>query len=281
MEQEVNRMKKMAEFILEMRKAKGLTQKELAARLGVTDKAVSKWERGVSSPDISLIIPLAEALGVSAGELLNGEKEEAPIEERAETYLQEALKYSHKSASQRVEKLQNVFFAGLSAMFLLGAAVCLICDFAVSGTLTWSLIVLVSLFAAWGVLVPLFKAQTQRIRKSLLVISFLVFPYLAVLRILLKVPLLCTMGMYIAAAGLLGVWGIYFIIVYQWNSRKYFVISVICLILAGEEYGINCITDAFLGGTAANSASWFSSMVLMLLLSFLALCFGLAGHFRH
>ena len=76
MEHELYEQKKMADFILKMRKVRNLTQKDLAEKLGVTDKAVSKWERAVSSPDISLLIPLAKALGVSTGELLSGEKME-------------------------------------------------------------------------------------------------------------------------------------------------------------------------------------------------------------
>lgn len=55
------------------REAKKLTQAELAATLGVSDKAVSKWETGRSYPDITLIEPLAKALGLSAIELLSGE----------------------------------------------------------------------------------------------------------------------------------------------------------------------------------------------------------------
>ena len=55
------------------REAKRLTQAELAYTLGVSDKAVSKWETGRSYPDITLIEPLAKALGVSAIELLSGE----------------------------------------------------------------------------------------------------------------------------------------------------------------------------------------------------------------
>ena len=53
MEHELYEQKKMADFILKMRKVRNLTQKDLAEKLGVTDKAVSKWERAVSSPDIS------------------------------------------------------------------------------------------------------------------------------------------------------------------------------------------------------------------------------------
>lgn len=57
--------KKFGAFIAAQRKEKGLTQKELADKLCVTDKAVSKWERGLGFPDIKLIEPLSEALDVS------------------------------------------------------------------------------------------------------------------------------------------------------------------------------------------------------------------------
>ena len=51
-------------FLAQLRREKGMTQKELAACLYVSDKAVSKWERGLSVPDISLLVPLAEQAGV-------------------------------------------------------------------------------------------------------------------------------------------------------------------------------------------------------------------------
>lgn len=62
---------KFGEFITELRKEKGMTQRELAEKLFVSDKAVSKWERGQSLPDITMLNPLANALGVTAAELLN------------------------------------------------------------------------------------------------------------------------------------------------------------------------------------------------------------------
>ena len=63
--------KTMGEVISTLRKEKGLTQKELADRLNITDKAVSKWERGVACPDTQLIPKLAAILGLSVEELLN------------------------------------------------------------------------------------------------------------------------------------------------------------------------------------------------------------------
>ena len=59
-------------FISELRKAKGLSQNELGSLLNVTNKAVSRWETGRGLPDSSLLLPLAEALGVTADEILRG-----------------------------------------------------------------------------------------------------------------------------------------------------------------------------------------------------------------
>lgn len=63
---------KTGRFISERRKSINLTQKELANKLNITDKAVSKWERGLSFPDISILIPLAEILNISLYDLLIG-----------------------------------------------------------------------------------------------------------------------------------------------------------------------------------------------------------------
>ena len=60
--------------IRQLREALGMTQSELAEKIGVSNKAVSKWETGKGLPDISLLQPLAHALGVSLIELMNGEQ---------------------------------------------------------------------------------------------------------------------------------------------------------------------------------------------------------------
>lgn len=65
---------KLGAFIQSRRKALGMTQSELAKKLNVTDKAVSRWERGVGFPDIKLLEPLAKGLELSAAELLRCEQ---------------------------------------------------------------------------------------------------------------------------------------------------------------------------------------------------------------
>lgn len=66
--------KKIGQFIALLRKEKKLTQLELADKLGISDRAISKWENGRGMPDISLIKPLCEELDISINELLSGER---------------------------------------------------------------------------------------------------------------------------------------------------------------------------------------------------------------
>ena len=65
---------KIGEFISSQRRKNNLTQAALAEKLGITDRAVSKWERGKGLPDASLMLDLCEILGITVNELLNGEK---------------------------------------------------------------------------------------------------------------------------------------------------------------------------------------------------------------
>lgn len=64
---------KIGRFIASCRKACGYTQASLGEKLGITDRAVSKWERGKSMPDASIMLELCDLLGISVNELLTGE----------------------------------------------------------------------------------------------------------------------------------------------------------------------------------------------------------------
>ena len=64
---------KIGKFIAECRKQKQLTQLQLADKLSITDKAISKWERGIAMPDTSIMLELCDILCISVNELLNGE----------------------------------------------------------------------------------------------------------------------------------------------------------------------------------------------------------------
>lgn len=90
---------KFGSFIAGLRREKGYTQRELAEKLFVSDKAVSKWETGQSMPDISLLRPLAEILGVTATELLEGERispDTAMEARRTDELLQKVIRFSEE-----------------------------------------------------------------------------------------------------------------------------------------------------------------------------------------
>ena len=108
--EEERQNKNLGSFVAVLRREKGWTQKELAERLHVTDKAVSKWERRVSMPDTALLIPLAETLGVSVTELLRGERLEsdAPLAQReVEMLVEGAIRLSAGERQRRQEERQK------------------------------------------------------------------------------------------------------------------------------------------------------------------------------
>ena len=79
--------KTLGNMIAELRKQQGMTQLELAEKMGVTDKAVSKWERDLSCPDINSLPNLAQILGVSVEELMQTKKEAQAPESKAAQIL--------------------------------------------------------------------------------------------------------------------------------------------------------------------------------------------------
>ena len=89
---------KIGKFIAEQRKDNGLTQSQLAEKLFVTDRAVSKWECGKSMPDSSIMLQLCEVLKITVNELLTGEKiDMEKYNEQAEVNLIEITKQKEES----------------------------------------------------------------------------------------------------------------------------------------------------------------------------------------
>ena len=99
---------KFGTFIAQCRKDKKMTQSDLAAKLNVTDKAISRWERGVGFPDINTIEPLAAALDVSVAELMKSERideSEMSIAMNNEI-VNNALNFAEKQIQQERKSVQ-------------------------------------------------------------------------------------------------------------------------------------------------------------------------------
>ena len=92
---------KIGRFIADCRKEKKITQEQLAEKLYVTDRAVSKWERGLSLPDADKMLELCNILGISVNELLNGEKiMKEDYEKKTEELLVELAKKEEEKDKQ-------------------------------------------------------------------------------------------------------------------------------------------------------------------------------------
>lgn len=106
-------------FIQQRRKELGLTQNDLAEKLNVTSKAVSRWERGVGFPDIRLLEPLADALGLTLIELMQSKKMEEPVSadqvSDAVAAIQKQEAYARK---QKTDLFAGLLIIGGSASFV-------------------------------------------------------------------------------------------------------------------------------------------------------------------
>lgn len=115
--------KTIGKFIAVMRKANGMTQRELAEKLNVSDKAISRWERDESAPDLTLIPALAEIFGITSDELLKGEKNSLLLEsEKKEKKVEKQLRSLVKREISKFKKSSIISIA----LELVGIIVCLV-----------------------------------------------------------------------------------------------------------------------------------------------------------
>ena len=110
-------------FIATLRKEMNMTQLNLAEKLGVTDRAISKWENGRGMPDVSLMRPLCEILGITVTELLNGERtKESDISDKTEETVYSVLSDREKQIknTQRVKKKYSALRAVTITLVMIG-----------------------------------------------------------------------------------------------------------------------------------------------------------------
>ncbi len=111
---------KTGAFIKQLRKEKNMTQKELADLLHITDRAVSKWERGLCAPDISLLEPLAAALDATVAELISGERTNK--EEDTSTIdaaVKNIIDYSENEIAQKTKEFKKKLVVSITVSCLL------------------------------------------------------------------------------------------------------------------------------------------------------------------
>lgn len=110
---------KIGKFIAALRKEKNMTQVELAEKIGVTDRAVSKWENGRGMPDISVIKPLCDELGITVNEFLSGERlNKKEYSDKVEENILNTLDYTNKKIKNTKNRFKIIILIILITIFL-------------------------------------------------------------------------------------------------------------------------------------------------------------------
>lgn len=165
--------------ILEARKKQGYTQKQLGDLLNVSDKAVSRWERGVGCPDISLLLPLSDALQISIDELISGN-----TNDKNETKtIQNIINYTKAKTIENKEKIIKIAYAFISISLLLAITISCFCDYYLNNDFTWSTISTTAIIYAFLILTTFVYSKKYKIAKTLLAASIGVIPLLLVIAI--------------------------------------------------------------------------------------------------
>lgn len=158
---------KIGKFIAENRKLKKMTQVQLAEKLGVSDRSVSKWENGRCMPDLSLFEPLCTELGITINELLSGEKiNQAQYQEELEKNIVNTIDYSQKQIEGQKQKISFI-------IMIVGIFISLSAFIIFSPESSWS-----SIYSVFGILVfviGLFKELKIKSKIKKVGISLLTF----------------------------------------------------------------------------------------------------------
>lgn len=127
----------IGKFIAQERKRKGYTQKQLSEKIGISDKTVSKWERGNGFPEVSLLLPLCNELDITVNELLSGERvSEEDYRKKAEENMVNLVKEAQESK-------KKIILSAMVAILVIVAATPL---FVLSGAIemdTWLRVILI------------------------------------------------------------------------------------------------------------------------------------------
>jgi len=242
-------------YVKAKRTEAGLTQKEFADILYVTESAVSKWERGLSYPDITLIIEICRVLNVSEHELLTASED-------IKTRNQEKLANKYLTLIKRFKIVQYVLYG-------IPIIACFIVNLAVSGRLSWFSIVLASeIVAASLTLLPIFLEK----RRGVITLGIFTASLLA----LLGVCCIYTGGNWFFVTAISVIFGLSAVFLpfvlrdtrlpSPFNGNKtliYFTVNTLLL------FGLLLITDIYTGG------GWFVSIALPITAFCLALPWGI------
>ena len=107
---------KIGGFLKDLRKEKGITQEQLAEKLGVSGRTISRWETGNNMPDISLLVEIAEFFDVSIPEIIKGERKSEDMKEETKEVAETMSDYARAEKEQLLKSIRNMSIIGLAAL---------------------------------------------------------------------------------------------------------------------------------------------------------------------
>ncbi len=290
--------RKIGDFITLSRKQKNMTQKELADILGVTDKAISKWERGAGYPDISTLKPLAEALGVTVTELLEGEASTESVTDQVQEQLTEAVKvednnnrtllnalsYTDHLIRQKENRIGNIIGISLGLLLFLAIFICMIVDLAVTKQFTWSLIVIDSCVFGGCLFIPPFVNKKHGLLYSLCFLTVLIFPFLGILYRLtapawLTTDVLWKMEYPIALIWILFLWLVW-LLIRRVKISPWFKVAILSLVCIPADLLTNDLVDRIFDHSGYSYFDFMEYVITVLVFVFIAVISIMIGMLR-
>ena len=248
------------EKLQELRKSRGLTQEELAEELYVSRTAISKWESGKCMPDSSIMLELCNILDVTVNELLSGERIEMNnYEEKVNENLIE-LKRKDENNMNKNAIISTIYTIAM----VIGILVCCICDIAISGTLTWSLIVFSSVLVTWIASFPVILLGKKGVLVAMIAISILIVPFMYILSILIKVNEVFRIGAIVSIITLVLLWIIY-ILYYRLKERKLLATGITFLFAIPFTFLINSMLSKMIGEPVIDVWDILSVFILLII----------------
>lgn len=266
--------KKIGSFIAELRKTKNITQKELAEKLNVTDKAVSKWERGLGYPEITTIPLLAKYLDVSTNEIMLGQRIETNNQckttDNTSSIISNTAQYVEHSNKQKNYKTKKTSLAVLSVAFLIAMFVCLLCNFIINKKFSWSLYVVGSEIVAWIITAPFLLIKKQCFLCSLTGLTIIILPFLKLVEYLCPVKnWAIPFALPIVVISILSLWVSMILFVYTKILRLYLISFEIFLFGVIVNLSINAFVSNYLNSPKNN----ISTPIIAISCGFLAVIF--------
>ncbi|MDP4146029.1 MAG: helix-turn-helix domain-containing protein [Bacillota bacterium] len=268
--------KKVGSFIASLRKEKAMTQKDLADKLNVTNKAISKWETGEGYPEITTAPVLAEILGVTVTELLNGERSIVINNhiDPAAAAIDETVKYYNKAAVKK----GNIAILLMVIVFILTSFICVLCNYLINNTISWSLYPIGALIILLASTVPLLKFKKFKAIGLLCGLTVTLIPYLFLVEYLSPVKgWAMNLALPITILSIIALGLSMIIFNYTKIDRLYCSTAAIVLFGVVVNIGVNKLIEGFLNKPGHNNVSTLSCTLASI---FLAVVLAAAAYTR-